>query len=252
VSDNGTGLGELTAALAKAQAAFPKVLKDRTAKIASTKGEYSYKYADLASLLDAVRKPLSDNGLALVQPIEITERGMVLHTMLLHSSGAHLDSYYPLATHDRPQEMGSEITYSRRYTAGSILGIASEEDDDGAAAQQAARKPADSRRLATPPKVTAPTEEIGKPDRPQTAPEDHEAESEALLPKPEEDRDFITKGINRKANEHNLTTDEGKSLQRDYLQGKTLRSATVADLNTLYLFLMDAEAVKQWRQQATT
>lgn len=136
-----TGLGPLAEALSKAQAAFPKVVKDRTAKIDSSKGGYSYKYADLASLLDAVRKPLADNGLALTQPIIVGEHGMVLHTMLLHVSGAHLDSYYPLAAHERPQEMGSEITYSRRYTAGAILGIASEDDDDGEAAQQGTPAP---------------------------------------------------------------------------------------------------------------
>lgn len=158
---NGNGLGELAAALAKAQAAFPKVLKDREAKIESAKATYSYKYSDLASLLDAVRKPLSDNGLALSQPIEITPTGMVLHTMLLHSSGAHLDSYYPLASHDRPQEMGSEITYSRRYTAGAILCIASEEDDDGKAAQDSA-----SRR-------TAPIDDPFPPDPVQYDP-DHD------------------------------------------------------------------------------
>ena len=243
MTDNGNGLGELTTALAKAQAAFPKVLKDRTAKIASTKGEYSYKYADLASLLDAVRKPLSDNGLALVQPIEITERGMVLHTMLLHSSGAHLDSYYPLATHDRPQEMGSEITYSRRYTAGSILGIASEEDDDGAAAQQATRKPQDSRRFATPPRVTAPVEEIGKPDRPQTAPEDHVAESKALFPLPAkvEERNTLVTEAQRLSRVLKLTPKDREAFKLEYLGGADVFDCDLSALSTMVAELRKRE-----------
>jgi hypothetical protein len=145
---NGNGLGALAAALAKAQAAFPKVLKDRTAKISSTRGEYSYKYADLATLLEAVRKPLADNGLALLQPIEIGQHGHVLRTVLLHTSGAMIESVYALAHHDRPQEMGSEITYARRYTASSMLGVASEEDDDGKAAQDSDTRQKSSPRAA--------------------------------------------------------------------------------------------------------
>jgi hypothetical protein len=147
---NGHGLGELAAALAKAQAAFPKVLKDRTAKISSTRGEYSYKYADLATLLEAVRKPLADNGLACVQPIELGDHGHVLRTILLHTSGARLESAYALANHDRPQEMGSEITYARRYTLSALLGVASEEDDDGKAAQDS-----DSRQKSQPGRAQA-------------------------------------------------------------------------------------------------
>src|SRR5438105_2057425 len=93
---NGIGLGELAAALAKAQAAFPKVLKDREAKIESAKGRYSYRYADLASLIDAVRKPLADNGLAYVQLLQLGEHGPILETVLLHTGGGNLTSKYPL------------------------------------------------------------------------------------------------------------------------------------------------------------
>ena len=137
-------VGELAAALAKAQAAFPKVVKDRVAKIKTSSGQYEYAYADLASILEAVRRPLADNGLAIIQRMGIYDNvdgssyaGLLLVTEVLHTSGARISSTYPLTKHDRPQETGSEITYARRYALSALLGIASEEDDDGAAAQNA-------------------------------------------------------------------------------------------------------------------
>lgn len=124
-------VGELAAALAKASCDFGDVKKGKTANT----GTYSYKYADLGDVLDAVRKPLADNGLAVVQPIGIEESGQpVLITRLMHTSGEWMESVYPLHDYAKPQEMGSALTYARRYSLSSLLGIAAE-DDDGQAAQ---------------------------------------------------------------------------------------------------------------------
>lgn len=131
---NGNHMGALVAALAKAQLAFPKILKDQTADA----GKYSYKYADLAAVIEAVRKPLAENGLAYVQLMDVDGGHHVLITRLMHTAGAHLDSRYALASHERPQEMGSEITYARRYALSALLGVASEADDDAQAAQTSA------------------------------------------------------------------------------------------------------------------
>ncbi|KKK84204.1 hypothetical protein LCGC14_2785690, partial [marine sediment metagenome] len=61
----------------------------------------------------------------------------VLQTLLLHTSGESFESIYPLNPRDPkdPQQMGSVITYARRYTACGMLGIATE-DDDGAKASK--------------------------------------------------------------------------------------------------------------------
>jgi len=132
----------LAEALALAQGEFPAIEKERTAKVESKKGEassYSYSYADLADILAAVRKPLSSHGLAVVQPIAWTPQGQPwLITRLLHSSGEWLESLYRLVEYERPQDMGSAITYARRYALTALLGIAAEEDDDGQAAQRGA------------------------------------------------------------------------------------------------------------------
>ncbi|OFW58460.1 MAG: hypothetical protein A2133_00840 [Actinobacteria bacterium RBG_16_64_13] len=153
-------IGELAAALAKAQAEFPSVKKDQTAKIESQKGSYSYTYADLASVLEAVRGPLTKNGLALVQPMTWSDEHPWLLTRLLHSSGQWIESRYPLAMYERPQEMGSAITYARRYTISALLGIAAEEDDDAAAAEKGTER---RQEKAVDPKPPCPRCEKTKP-----------------------------------------------------------------------------------------
>lgn len=119
-------LNELAGALAKAQGAMNNASMNRI------NPHFKSKYADLAALWDAVRKPLSDNGLSVVQII----RDGSLHTMLLHTSGQRLCSDYPLPATARPQEMGSALTYARRYSLSALVGIAADEDDDATAANQ--------------------------------------------------------------------------------------------------------------------
>lgn len=130
-------IGELAAALAAAQATIKAPTKGRTAQIKSDKGSYGYKYADLADVIDCYREPLSKHDLALTQTLRVDEGHMVLRTTLLHKSGQWIASEYPLANYNRPQEQGSAITYARRYSVTSLLGIAAEDDDDGQAAQHA-------------------------------------------------------------------------------------------------------------------
>jgi hypothetical protein len=153
-------VASIAAALAKAQGEMTAPKKDRTAKIASDKGKYEYSYADLASVIDCVRQALSKNGLSFTQTTGITERGMALETKLLHSSGEWISSSYPLPAAGRPQEMGSALTYARRYSLCAMLGIAAEDDDDGNAAQQA--KPA-QQKAPPPVVVTEPPAEENEP-----------------------------------------------------------------------------------------
>ena len=246
MSDNGApetpAIGQLAAALAKAQAAFPKVLKDREAKIESPRGRYSYRYADLASLIEAVRKPLADNGLAYVQPIRIGPNGHVLVTRLLHISGASLESEYMLRDHERPQEMGSEITYARRYALSALLGVASEEDDDGTAAQTA-----EPSRRSQPYTGSEPPFDYQPPK-----PERVKPAAATPEPKIEENRAFLSGRVLALAKERTLTPEEKTDVVTTMLDGKSTDLAAIPKLNQLYLFLSDAEAVSQWRAERTT
>lgn len=130
-------LGKLAVAFVAARVAFPVVTRGRTATIPTNSGSrYTYNYADLSDVLDAVTPVLAEHGLALLQPLGTNGNGAAVVTLLLHTSGEWIESTFPLQSFAKPQEQGSAITYARRYAAVALLGIATEEDDDGAAAQK--------------------------------------------------------------------------------------------------------------------
>lgn len=120
--------GDLAAALAKAQASFPPIPRDKEVTVTSKSGaSYRFKYAPLDSIIAAVRGPLAANGLAIAQLLDDD----YLVTMLLHTSGARLTGRTPIPAAEGIQQFGSAITYLRRYSIVALLGIATEEDDDG-------------------------------------------------------------------------------------------------------------------------
>lgn len=125
-SDN---IGKLAAALSKAQAKITGALTD------SSNPFFKSKYADLASVMDAIRIPFSENELSVTQLVDEKEGKHFLITMLMHSSGEYVTSTYPLIIKDlnNPQSIGSVVTYARRYTLAAIAGVA-QVDDDGEAA----------------------------------------------------------------------------------------------------------------------
>ena len=121
-------IGELAAALAKAQGEFKHAKKDVANLF------FKSKYADLSSVIDAAKKPLSDNGLAVIQTMAIKESGVVLITTLAHSSGQWIEGSYPISPiKNDPQAYGSACTYARRYCFSAITGIAADDDDGNAA-----------------------------------------------------------------------------------------------------------------------
>lgn len=126
-------------ALAKAQAKMTNPVKTHEATVQRSKDKgggvsHRYKYATLAEVIDSTRAPLAENGLSVTQLTVLADGKLTLVTRLLHASGQYMDSVYPLPSGAAPQEMGSAITYARRYSLCAILGIAADEDDDGAKA----------------------------------------------------------------------------------------------------------------------
>lgn len=124
----------LIAALLKARAAFPPITKDKTAKVPTKNGgQYQYNYADLSSIIDGTKDALLANGLLLQHGME-SNGHTVLTCRLSHVTGQWQESAYPIHEGVDAQQMGSAITYGRRYTACAMLGIVTEDDDDGAQA----------------------------------------------------------------------------------------------------------------------
>jgi hypothetical protein len=128
----------LAAALAKAQAHLVNPEKSLTATIAGGRpGETarSFRYAPLSSGLEIVRKTLSEHELAIIQTTAVDQasRMLMLTTLLAHSSGEWIASYWPVcsvAEIANPHRMGAALTYARRYALFTLVGIAGEDDLD--------------------------------------------------------------------------------------------------------------------------
>lgn len=129
----------LASALAKAQAEFPKIERVRTVKVRSkrTGAEYQFSYAPLDFILNSVRPVLSKHGLSLIQALAQAENGSpAVQTILFHESGDSVEASFPLENiPEAPQELGSLLSYIRRYAVQAILGIATEDDDDANTAE---------------------------------------------------------------------------------------------------------------------
>ena len=134
-------INELATALSAAQAEFSAVPKDKANPF------FKSSYADLASVVKTATPVLTKNGLSVSQFITNTEDGRdALVTYLLHSSGQYLA--HTMVLHlpkSDPQGQGSAVTYARRYSFMSVLGLVADVDDDG----NAASKPTNIGRAAT-------------------------------------------------------------------------------------------------------
>ncbi len=155
----------LAAALVKAQAAM------KPASMNKINPHFRSKYADLASIIESVRKPLSDNGLSFTQTTHLgaIEYSMYLVTTLLHTSGQWLRAEYQLPTNATPQQMGSALTYARRYSLSAITGTAADEDDDGDKAEVQAKKKPEPEPIYSDGKKIAPHEIGPMPDKPRAS-----------------------------------------------------------------------------------
>ena len=93
---------------------------------------FKSKYAPLDAIIEATRPVLAKHNLA-VQQLPIFEDGKAgVVTRIVHRNGTTESSTLLLPLKDQsPQGVGSAITYARRYSIASVLGIASEDDDDG-------------------------------------------------------------------------------------------------------------------------
>ena len=115
-------INELAAALSQFQGAAVQPSFNKAVNYGQTR----FRYADLAECQRVTRKPLADAGLAVTQTIE----GRYLVTRLMHKSGQFISSQLPMSAPSKMQELGSMLTYLKRYAYCAILGIAADDDDD--------------------------------------------------------------------------------------------------------------------------
>jgi len=111
---------ELFKKLTKVKSEIGKISKD------STNPFFKSKYFDVNSLLEHVEPLLAKNDLLLLQPII---DGKVITEIIDADTGEKVSSELILGVFTDPQKMGSAITYYRRYTLQSLLGLQAEDDD---------------------------------------------------------------------------------------------------------------------------
>jgi len=142
-------IDQLIPCFIKAQAEIGTVKKNGKVKVEKNGKAYGWKYALLSDIIDYIREILTSNKLSFVQSIEsdstyrklTTKEGevkewyetlSVLKTRIYHESGQFIESKIALPCKDQKDAhaLGSAITYARRYSLVSLLGIP-QEDDDG-------------------------------------------------------------------------------------------------------------------------
>lgn len=118
--------------IAKALNEFHKVV-EQPAKSAANPF-FKSSYVPLEDVVEAIVKACESVGLSFTQWAVTDDTGMVgVATLLMHESGEWIE-YPPVMIRPSkadPQQLGSAITYLKRYTLSAVFGITSDKDDDG-------------------------------------------------------------------------------------------------------------------------
>ena len=101
---------------------------------------FKSKFADLTSIIDAIKAPLNENNICFLQLIDMSEdadstKPPFVETVLLHDTGEWISSRTPIycTKPGNPQALGSGISYAKRYALQAIMGLPTEDDDGNAA-----------------------------------------------------------------------------------------------------------------------
>ena len=126
-------IGTIAKDLLKAQTEIGKVAKD------GYNPHFKSKFADLTSVIEAVKKPLNENNICFLQLVDIAEdsndRLPFVETVLLHDTGEWISSRTPVycTKINNPQALGTGISYAKRYALQAIIGLPTEDDDGNSA-----------------------------------------------------------------------------------------------------------------------
>lgn len=129
---------EIAKAMNFAQKSMKPALKD------ATNPHFRSKYSDLASVMEAIREPVGQNGLSIWQDATLDDHGVNVTTRIVHVSGEWVEFgplTIPLAKRDA-HAVGSACSYGKRYALCAALGVVSDEDDDGNKASSPEKKSA--------------------------------------------------------------------------------------------------------------
>lgn len=175
----GGNIPELVAALALAQGQMANPLKD------ANNPHFDSQYATLGAVLNAVRVPLAENGLALVQLPSSEGAKVTVRTLLVHKAGGWMMSTVSCTVANAgPQGVGGGITYMRRYAAAAMCGVA-QEDDDGNGSQPQAQQQGQQQRGQPQDQQRGGSQQRGQQPRKQATTKPAAARTPAPAPEPE-------------------------------------------------------------------
>lgn len=132
-------------ALFKAMAkAFPKIegaLKD------SKNPHFKTTYADLSSVVSAIKPALSENGMFFAQITHEQAGGVCVETIVCHETGEQMSfgKLFVPASKSDAQGYGSALTYARRYSLMTAFGVCPEDDDGNHAVRSTPEAPAEKK-----------------------------------------------------------------------------------------------------------
>ncbi len=140
-------INELAKALGEFQKAMPSFAPDAENPF------FHSSYTTLAGLVKGAGALLPEHGLSVAQ---ITENSGAVTTLLMHTSGQYIGGTLELnPVKDDPQGRGSAITYARRYSYASILGLITDKDDDGNSASNPGKSKVTKKPAGNPKKSPA-------------------------------------------------------------------------------------------------
>lgn len=105
-------------------------------------GKRTYKYLSLATLLKNIKPIFEKHGIAFSQKVTFDSTGDgrqtlgTVETIIFDENEQQTVCEYPFFVTGDPQQVGSAITYARRYSLTTVLGIFPDKDDDGGYAKQ--------------------------------------------------------------------------------------------------------------------
>jgi ERF superfamily len=125
-------IAEIAKALGKFQTEVKQPEKD------GNNPHFKSKYVTLDGTVKAIHECAPKHGLSYIQSPIMTESGVGVKTLLMHTSGEYIEFEPFILPMDKKtaQGAGSAITYARRYSLSAAFGIVSDVDDDGNEATQ--------------------------------------------------------------------------------------------------------------------
>lgn len=152
-------IATLAPAIVAAQAEICAAAKD------AVNPHFGNRYADLASVIEAVKAATQRHSIAILQPVTTDGGVACITTLLLHSSGEYIASTLRIpVTKNDAQGVGSAISYGRRYGLQAMLRVPAADDDGNEASTGAPARAAPEPVASSPPRTEFTADTAGPGD----------------------------------------------------------------------------------------